>query len=84
MDLDTILESLGGEASVAKSLGCGVSAISNWKVRGIPRGRQFDLLTLARRQDIALSIDDVEAAAQAIAQQGGTGCQPPPNEQAAE
>jgi hypothetical protein len=68
--IDTILESLGGEAAVARSLQLGVSAISNWKVRGIPPGRKYDLLALAERHEIALSIADIEAADRAIAEQG--------------
>ena len=66
MTLDTILDELGGDATVAKTLGCGVSAISNWKARGIPRGRKFDLLALAERNGIVLTIADVEAASAAI------------------
>lgn len=62
IDLDTLLETLGGEAVVARSLGCGVSAISNWKVRGLPRGRKFDLLMLAKRHGIPLSAEDLEEA----------------------
>lgn len=68
MELDTILERLGGDASVAKKLGCGVSAISNWKVRGLPTGRKFDLLALAEKAKVALTIADVEAADRAIAE----------------
>lgn len=71
MDLDTILESLGGEASVAKSLGCGVSAISNWKVRGLPRGRKFDLLELAEQKGIPLSIADFKADEPTAGEAGG-------------
>jgi hypothetical protein len=65
-DLDTIIETLGGEAAVARSLGCGVSAISNWKARGIPGRRKFDLLKLAKRNGIVLSPEDLDAADQAI------------------
>lgn len=75
MELDTILENLGGDKSVAEKLGCGVSAISNWKVRGIPTGRKFDLLALAERAKVVLTITDVEAADRFIA---GRRANPPP------
>ncbi len=65
-DLNTILDNLGGEASVAKSLGCGMSAISNWKARGIPKGRKLDLLDLADEKGVALLRSDLEAADRAI------------------
>lgn len=66
MDLDLIIDKLGGEASVARELRCGVSAISNWKARGIPPGRRFDLLALAERKRVELTIPDVEEANQII------------------
>lgn len=62
MSLETILDALGGDASVARELGCGVSAISNWKARGIPPGRKFDLLALAERKTVILTIAEIEAA----------------------
>lgn len=62
MDLITILDHLGGDAAVAKDLNCGVSAISNWKVRGIPPGRKFDLLALSQAKGIHLTVADIEAA----------------------
>lgn len=66
MSLEHILSTLGGDTSVAKDLGCGVSAISNWKARGIPPGRKFDLLALAERKSIRLTIAEIEAANVAI------------------
>lgn len=66
MELETILERFGGDKSVAEKLSCGVSAISNWKVRGIPTGRKFDLLALAERAGLALAISDIEAVDRAI------------------
>lgn len=68
MNLDSILDALGGDAAVARNLGCGVSAISNWKARGIPQGRKFDLLRLAQRNGQPLSIEEVEMANAAIVQ----------------
>lgn len=62
MSLETILDALGGDTSVARELGCGVSAISNWKTRGIPPGRKFDLLALAERKIVRLTIAEIEAA----------------------
>lgn len=66
MSLETILDSLGGDKSVAEALGCRVSAISNWKTRGLPPGRKFDLLALAEQQDVKLTIAEIEAASVAI------------------
>jgi hypothetical protein len=70
--LDTILKALGGDKVVAEEIGCGVSAISNWKVRRIPRGRMFDLLALAERKGVPLSIADVESANSAILAQAAS------------
>ena len=66
MELECILDALGGDAAVAQELRCGVSAISNWKARGIPSGRKFDLLALAGRLGKPITIADVEAAHVAI------------------
>lgn len=66
MDLDTILDKLGGDTAVAAALGCGAPAISNWKVRGIPSGRKYDLLKLAIEQKKEITIEDIEEAHLAI------------------
>ena len=66
MSLDNILERLGGDGAVAEDLGCVISAISNWKTRGLPPGRRFDLLALAERKGVPLTIAEIEAAAQLI------------------
>lgn len=68
MSLENILNILGGDTSVAKDLGCGVSAISNWKTRGIPPGRKFDLLALAEKKEVKLTIFEIETANAAIVQ----------------
>lgn len=68
--LDDILDRLGGEQQVASFMGCGQSAVSNWKVRGIPKARWVDLLILAREQDVPLQLDDIEAADRAIREGG--------------
>lgn len=59
--LDTILKHLGGDAFVAGELGCGVSALSNWKARGLPVGRRFDLIALGERIGKPLTIAEVNA-----------------------
>ena len=67
MDLTTILDSLGGDAKVAEALNLkGASAISNWKARGLPPGRKFDLLALSEKRGIRLTIADIEKADAAI------------------
>lgn len=37
--LQCIINALGGDKRVADALECGLPAVSNWKVRGIPKGR---------------------------------------------
>lgn len=66
--LDKILEDLGGEAPVAEDLGCGQSAISNWKTRGVPKGRWVDLVMLGAQKKIepAITLAEVRAASLAI------------------
>lgn len=66
--LDKILEVLGGEAPVAEKLGCGQSAVSNWKKRGVPKGRWVDLVMLGEHQkvDPAITLDEVRVASLAI------------------
>lgn len=64
--LETILDTLGGNKSVAHDLGCGVSAVCNWKTRGIPPGRKLDLLSLADAKAVKLTIAEIQAADAAI------------------
>lgn len=66
LTLDQILDSLGGETAVAGLLRCGPSAITNWKNRGVPRGRWVDLVDIANERSISLTIDDVRKADAAI------------------
>jgi transposase len=61
MTLNQIIEALGGEAEVAKALGCGLSAISNWKARGLPPGRQTQLLMLAKKRRVRLTLAQIVA-----------------------
>lgn len=63
---DLILDALGGEAAVAAECACGPSAISNWKRRGIPRARWYDLVTMAERLGKPLTMKDVEKADERI------------------
>lgn len=64
--LDDILERLGGEKEVAAFMGCTAPAISNWKARGIPKGRWVDLVKMAKARKVELDLGDVEAAHRAI------------------
>jgi DNA-binding transcriptional regulator YdaS (Cro superfamily) len=66
--LDEILDSLGGESAVATMLGCGPSSVSNWKSRGLPKGRWVDLVTLGAERGVRppISLDEVRRAAVAI------------------
>ncbi len=61
MTLEQIIEALGGPAAVAEALGCGVSTISNWKARGLPPGRHRDLLLLAKKRHVRLTLAQVLA-----------------------
>jgi DNA-binding transcriptional regulator YdaS (Cro superfamily) len=66
--LDEILDALGGESAVAGLLGCGPSSVSNWKTRGLPKGRWVDLVTLGREHGVRppITLDEVRQAAAAI------------------
>lgn len=63
--LDDILDALGGDANVAEQLGCGQSAVSNWKTRGLPKGRWVDLVVLGekRKVDPPITLDNVRLVA---------------------
>ena len=63
MNLENIINRLGGEAVIAAGLGCGVSAVSNWKARGLPKGRVVDLLGFARSRGVALTLDELQQSA---------------------
>jgi len=49
-------------------LGCGPSSVSNWKSRGLPKGRWVDLVTLGAERGVRppISLDEVRRAAVAI------------------
>lgn len=66
--LNDILEALGGETPVAEKLGCGPSAISNWKMRGVPKGRWVDLVMLGAEQEVRppITLDEVRQASSVI------------------
>lgn len=66
--LDNILDLLGGDAAVALSLGCGQPAISNWKSRGVPKGRWVDLVMLGAERKIEppITLQQVREASDAI------------------
>jgi DNA-binding transcriptional regulator YdaS (Cro superfamily) len=66
--LDEILDVLGGESAVATMLGCGPSSVSNWKSRGLPKGRWVDLVTLGAERGVRppITLSEVRQAAAAI------------------
>lgn len=66
MNLDEIILLFGGESALASALGCGPSTISNWKQRGVPKGRWVDLVELAALRGARLSIEQVRSAHEAI------------------
>jgi hypothetical protein len=59
MTLDQVITMLGGEAAVQAHCKCGASAVSNWRSRGLPPGRKFDLLLLARQRGVRLSAEQL-------------------------
>lgn len=69
--LDEILDLLGGDASVARAIGCGQPAISNWKARGVPKGRWVDLVMLGAEKKIEppVTLEEVRKASSAKASQ---------------
>lgn len=69
MDADQIISALGGPVKLSLVLGIGQSAVSNWKVEGIPPARAVQLGTLAQlmgRPEITAEII-VEARAERVA-----------------
>lgn len=72
MTLDQILENLGGETAVARSLGCLPSAVSNWKARGIPKARWVDLVELSAETGTPLNLAALREAHRLIKQSIGT------------
>lgn len=63
MTLKDIIKALGGGSTVAAGIGCGPSAVSNWLSDGaIPKGRWPDLLQLAERNGVSLTLADIRAA----------------------
>ena len=67
--LNAILDDLGGDAAVAAHLGLGQPAISNWKSRGVPKGRWVDLIDMAGALDKPLTIEEIRSASAAIGAQ---------------
>ena len=65
--LDEILNVLGGESAVATLLGCGPSSVSNWKTRGLPKGRWVDLVTLGAQRGVRppITLNEVRHASEA-------------------
>ena len=49
-------------------LGCGPSSVSNWKSRGLPKGRWVDLVTLGAERGVRppITLAEVRRAAAAI------------------
>lgn len=58
-----IIEALGDTGVVAAKLGVSLSVVSNMKMRGIPRGRLFDLHVLAQEMGVeAITVDVLRKA----------------------
>jgi DNA-binding transcriptional regulator YdaS (Cro superfamily) len=66
--LPEILDVLGGESAVAGLLGCGPSSVSNWKARGLPKGRWVDLVTLGAEKGVRppITLDEIRHASRII------------------
>lgn len=62
MTLDKIIKGLGGNAAVAAWCGVAVAAVSNWKTRGLPPGRQLDLFRMAKAKRNPLTLEQLAAA----------------------
>lgn len=61
--LDQILDALGGVQMVTASLGCGRSAVSNWKRNGrLPPARVLELADMAKAKGIPISLDEIRCA----------------------
>ena len=70
MDLDILLDRLGGKATVAAALNVGTSTFSNWKTRGMSRSGKFQILSLAEQLGVPLTIAEIECVDSRIGPQG--------------
>jgi hypothetical protein len=59
MTLDQVITMLGGEAAVQAHCKCGASAVSNWRARGLPPGRKFDLALMAKQRGVKLTLEQL-------------------------
>jgi hypothetical protein len=59
MTLDQVITLLGGEEAVRRACKCGGSAVSNWRSRGLPPGRKYELLLLAKRLGVRLTAEQL-------------------------
>jgi hypothetical protein len=64
--LPQIIEFLGGWQVVADEFGCGQSAISNWKARGVPSAKWLAVARFAATRDPPIkppiTAEEIEAA----------------------
>ena len=68
MTLDALLSLFGNDAAVARLLGVGQPAISNWRAVGsLPPARAIQLAQMARRRGMRLAVEDLPV----------TGAEPP-------
>lgn len=49
-EFDTLMEELGGMSALAAALGVGVSAVVNWRTRGVPARQWAAIVELARER----------------------------------
>lgn len=57
-----VIKLFGGTVKVAKALGISHSAVSNWRVTGIPDANKWRLMKIAKERGISLSIEQLEMA----------------------
>ncbi|MCB1884632.1 MAG: hypothetical protein KDG89_11680 [Geminicoccaceae bacterium] len=55
-----IIDQLGGVSAVARALGVGHSAVSNWRAGKFPDGAKYQVLVLARQKGLDISPEDLE------------------------
>jgi hypothetical protein len=59
MTLNELIDLLGGDAAVARICRIGPSAVSNWRLRGVPAARCIQLARAAERKGVAICLKDL-------------------------